>query len=60
MDPLSDSSLPGPPRFWRGLLRLVASEADRAYLLAALSCVDYVVVFDADTPYELILSLIHI
>ena len=33
MDPLSDSALPDPPRFWRGLLRLVASEADRAYLL---------------------------
>ncbi len=33
MQPLSDSSLSGPPRLWRGLLRLIASEADRAYLL---------------------------
>ncbi len=27
---------------------------DRAYILAALEAVDYVVVFDEDTPYNLI------
>ncbi len=31
--PLSDGALPRPPRFWRALLRFVATEADRAYLL---------------------------
>jgi putative ABC transport system permease protein len=33
MPPLSDSSLPRAPRLWRGLLRALATEADRAYLL---------------------------
>ena len=33
MQPLSDSALSGPPGLWRGLLRFIASEADRAYLL---------------------------
>ena len=33
MQPLSDSTLSGPPRFWRGLLRIIASETDRSYLL---------------------------
>jgi predicted permease len=33
MPTLSDGGLPGPPRFWRRLLRLLAGEADRAYLL---------------------------
>ena len=33
MPPLSDSSLPRAPRFWCGLLRVLATEADRAYLL---------------------------
>jgi D-beta-D-heptose 7-phosphate kinase/D-beta-D-heptose 1-phosphate adenosyltransferase len=27
---------------------------DRAYILAALEAVDYVVIFDEDTPYDLI------
>ncbi len=34
--------------------RPVNSEYDRAYLLAALEAVDYVVIFKEDTPYELI------
>ncbi|MDW8205096.1 MAG: D-glycero-beta-D-manno-heptose-7-phosphate kinase [Cytophagales bacterium] len=38
----------------KGMQRPVNPEFDRAYLLAALSAVDYVVLFDQDTPYELI------
>lgn len=38
----------------KGPQRPVMSEADRAYLLASLRHVDYVVVFDQDTPLELI------
>jgi D-beta-D-heptose 7-phosphate kinase/D-beta-D-heptose 1-phosphate adenosyltransferase len=34
--------------------RPINTEYDRAYILAALECVDYVVIFDEDTPYELI------
>ena len=32
-------------------------QADRAYILAALEVVDYVVIFDEDTPYNLIKSI---
>jgi len=32
-------------------------QEDRAYILAALEVVDYVVIFDEDTPYELIKSI---
>jgi len=38
----------------KGKNRPVNSENDRAYLLAALEVVDYVVIFDEDTPYNLI------
>ncbi len=38
----------------KGDNRPVNCEFDRAYLLLALECVDYVVIFDEDTPYELI------
>jgi D-beta-D-heptose 7-phosphate kinase/D-beta-D-heptose 1-phosphate adenosyltransferase len=38
----------------KGENRPVNPQADRAYLLAALECVDYVVIFEEDTPYELI------
>jgi D-beta-D-heptose 7-phosphate kinase/D-beta-D-heptose 1-phosphate adenosyltransferase len=38
----------------KGESRPINSEYDRAYILAALECVDYVVVFEEDTPYELI------
>ena len=34
--------------------RPINNQYDRAYLLASLECVDYVVIFDEDTPYELI------
>lgn len=38
----------------KGPHRPVRSDADRAYVLAALSAVDCVAVFDQDTPLELI------
>ena len=38
----------------KGPSRPVNDEYDRAYLLASLEAVDYVVIFDEDTPYELI------
>jgi D-beta-D-heptose 7-phosphate kinase / D-beta-D-heptose 1-phosphate adenosyltransferase len=37
----------------KGENRPINLEFDRAYILAALEAVDYVVVFDEDTPYEL-------
>jgi len=41
----------------KGPTRPVRSEADRAYVLAALAAADAVVVFDEDTPLELITAL---
>lgn len=41
----------------KGPERPVRSEAERAYVLAALEAVDAVVVFDEDTPRELVLRL---
>lgn len=38
----------------KGELRPVVNEDDRAYLLQSLGVVDYVIVFDEDTPAELI------
>ena len=38
----------------KGESRPVNTEDDRAYILAALEAVDYVVKFEEDTPYELI------
>jgi D-beta-D-heptose 7-phosphate kinase/D-beta-D-heptose 1-phosphate adenosyltransferase len=38
----------------KGKNRPINSEYDRAYILAALECVDYVVIFNQDTPYKLI------
>jgi len=46
----SDASV----RRLKGEGRPVNAEYDRAYLLAALEAVDYVVLFEEDTPYELI------
>lgn len=46
----SDSSV----RRLKGADRPVVNESDRAYMLSALRCVDYVVVFDEDTPCNLI------
>jgi rfaE bifunctional protein nucleotidyltransferase chain/domain len=41
----------------KGPERPVRTEAERAYVLAALACVDAVVVFDQDTPLELVRRL---
>jgi D-beta-D-heptose 7-phosphate kinase/D-beta-D-heptose 1-phosphate adenosyltransferase len=49
----SDSSV----RRLKGPERPVVGEEDRAFILAALRCVDYVVIFADDTPYELIRRL---
>jgi D-beta-D-heptose 7-phosphate kinase/D-beta-D-heptose 1-phosphate adenosyltransferase len=38
----------------KGPDRPVNAEEDRAFVLAGLGCVDYVVIFSEDTPYELI------
>ncbi len=38
----------------KGNNRPINNQMDRAYILAALEVVDYVVIFDEDTPYELI------
>ena len=38
----------------KGKERPINPQFDRAYLLASLEAVDYVVIFDEDTPYELI------
>lgn len=38
----------------KGESRPINGEYDRAYLLSALKSVDYVVIFNEDTPYELI------
>jgi len=41
----------------KGESRPVNTQLDRAYILAALEAVDYVVVFDEDTPYDLIKAI---
>jgi D-beta-D-heptose 7-phosphate kinase/D-beta-D-heptose 1-phosphate adenosyltransferase len=49
----SDASV----RRLKGEKRPLIGEEERAHLLAALDCVDYVVIFDEDTPLQLIESL---
>jgi D-beta-D-heptose 7-phosphate kinase/D-beta-D-heptose 1-phosphate adenosyltransferase len=49
----SDSSV----RTLKGPTRPVNPEADRAYILAALESVDFVVMFSDETPYELIKNI---
>lgn len=44
-------------RLAKGAGRPFNAARDRAYVLAALWCVSFVIVFDEDTPYELIKSL---
>ena len=44
-------------RLGKGEGRPVTREADRAYVVAALACVDAVVLFDEDTPLGLITAL---
>ena len=41
----------------KGKGRPINLQEDRAYILAALQVVDYVVIFDEDTPYKLIKSI---
>ena len=41
----------------KGPDRPINSEMDRAYILAALEVIDYVVIFDEDTPYNLIQAI---
>jgi len=41
----------------KGKNRPVNMQIDRAYILAALEAVDYVVIFDEDTPYNLIKAI---
>ena len=41
----------------KGESRPINNQNDRAYILAALEAVDYVVVFEEDTPYELIKTI---
>lgn len=45
-------------RALKGNSRPVNSEQDRARVLAALGCVDYIVIFDEDTPHALISNLL--
>ncbi|RAX53844.1 bifunctional heptose 7-phosphate kinase/heptose 1-phosphate adenyltransferase [Helicobacter sp. 16-1353] len=46
----SDNSV----RILKGKNRPINNEKDRAFVLASLSCVDFVVIFDEETPYNLI------
>lgn len=41
----------------KGPTRPIRNEGERAYVLAALECVDLVVAFDQDTPLELVSRL---
>jgi D-beta-D-heptose 7-phosphate kinase/D-beta-D-heptose 1-phosphate adenosyltransferase len=41
----------------KGPTRPIRNEADRAYVVSALECVDAVVLFSDDTPLELILTI---
>ncbi len=38
----------------KGKGRPIIPESDRVFMIAALECVDFVIVFEEDTPYELI------
>ena len=49
----SDASI----RRLKGPKRPLIGEEERAHILAALDCIDYVVIFDEDTPLELIKML---
>ena len=49
----SDASV----RRLKGPRRPLIAEDERAHILAALDCIDYVCLFDEDTPLELITAL---
>ena len=42
----------------KGAGRPVNTEQDRARILSSLACVDYVVIFDEETPYDLITAIL--
>jgi len=44
-------------RTLKGETRPINSEQDRALLIASLEAVDYVIIFNEDTPYELISAI---
>jgi D-beta-D-heptose 7-phosphate kinase/D-beta-D-heptose 1-phosphate adenosyltransferase len=44
-------------RILKGANRPINNQQDRAYMLAALSSTDYIVIFEEDTPYELIKAI---
>lgn len=50
----SDSSV----KILKGDSRPVNNQSDRAEVLSALRCVDYVCIFDEETPYNLIATLV--
>lgn len=41
-------------RHLKGMGRPIVGEDDRAFVLSALACVDYVILFDTDTPIPLL------
>ena len=49
----SDASV----RAIKGPKRPIVSEKERAHVLAALACVDYVTIFNEETPYNIIKAL---
>lgn len=49
----SDNSI----RRLKGANRPLINQEERAHILAALDCIDYVIIFDEDTPLELIKEL---
>lgn len=49
----SDSSV----KRLKGESRPINNEKDRAIILSALECVDYIIIFNEDTPFELIKNL---
>ena len=49
----SDSSI----KSFKSSDRPICNQDDRAYVLAAFSCVDYIIIFDEDTPEKLIVDI---
>ncbi|MBN1464943.1 D-glycero-beta-D-manno-heptose 1-phosphate adenylyltransferase [candidate division KSB1 bacterium] len=49
----SDNSI----RATKGQLRPIVPEAERAIVISALACVDYVIIFDQDSPLDIIAAL---
>ena len=49
----SDSSI----KNFKSSNRPICNQDDRAYILAAFSCVDYIIIFDEDTPEKLIIDI---